>query len=252
MRIRTLTDADLPSAWFHDDARPPEDNRGPHVLIVDDFYPDPDRVRALGLSHEFVQFTPPLAEQVGAETASLPEFESIQGTWRSTALLRFRGRKVDRPFLGFRHNPESLRQTLEGLTGESIRTESWELGGDGWNGAFHLRDGGHTKASIHHHYKEGDVHPRGWSGLVYLTPDPPEDSGTSFWRDKESGKCIARAGVVATKDFDRFERVFASENRYNRLVLFRENVLHRAEPGFGRNEGARLTQTFFFISRPRS
>jgi hypothetical protein len=59
---------------------------------------------------------------------------------------------------------------------------------------------------------------------------------------------VAPAGVAATKDFDRFEKVFVSDNVYNRLVLFRENVLHRAEPGFGQDREARLTQTFFFIS----
>jgi hypothetical protein len=39
------------------------------------------------------------------------------------------------------------------------------------------------------------------------------------------------------------------ENCFNRLVLFRENILHRAEPGFGDSPATgRLTQTFFFRS----
>lgn len=250
MRRNGITHTTLPDDWFHDETRTPQDNRGPHVVIVDDFYGDPDAVRALGLSREFVQFTPPLAEQVGADVASLPEFEPIKGAWRSTALLRFRGKDVAKPFVGFRHNPEWLRCEMERITGESIGTEAWALGGDGWNGAFHLRDAGHTSASIHHHYKEGDVYPRGWSGLVYLSPGAPRNSGTSFWRSKDTGKCVASPGVAATKDYDRFEKVFVSDNVYNRLVLFRENVLHRAEPGFGEDKDARLTQTFFFISRP--
>jgi len=33
-------------------------------------------------------------------------------------------------------------------------------------------------------------------------------------------------------------------------VLFRENVLHRAEHGFGHGKKARLTQTFFFQAIP--
>jgi len=45
----------------------------------------------------------------------------------------------------------------------------------------------------------------------------------------------------------RVKLALMAENRFNRLVLFRENVLHRAEDGFGQTaQNARLTQTFFF------
>ena len=221
-------------------------------MIADGFYDNPDRVRALGLSQEFVQFTPPLPEQVGAETASLPEFEPIKGAWRATALVRFRGRPVAKPVSGFRYNPESLRLRMEDITGEQVPADTWSLGGDGWNGVFHLRDAGHTSASIHHHYKSGDVAPRGWSGLVYLSPNPPTGTGTSLWRDRTSGKCVGGMGVNASKDYGRFERIYTVENVYNRLVLFRENVLHRAERWFGQDKDARLTQTVFFLSERRS
>ncbi len=251
MRLWALTDSQIPQDTFVDDSRPAADNAGPHVLVADGFYDDPGSVRALGLSQEYVQFTPPLAAQVGIETASLPEFEPIKGAWRATALLKFRGRPVAKPFLGFRHNPESLRLQMEDITSEHVPSESWVLGGDGWNGVFHLRDSGHTLTSVHHHYKAGDVSPRGWSGLVYLSPNPPKGTGTSFWRDKDTGKCVAGMGVNASKDFDRFERIYTIENVYNRLVLFRENVLHSAECGFGQDREARLTQTFFFLSERR-
>ena len=252
MHFWMLTESDIPQDAFVDEARSAADNVGPHVLIADGFYDDPDSVRALGLSQEFVQFTPPLPEQVGAEMASLPEFEPIKGAWRATALLRFRGRPVARPVSGYRHNPKSLRLRMEDITGEQVPSDSWVLGGDGWNGAFRLRDAGHFLASIHHHYKEGDASPRGWSGLVYLSPDPPAGTGTSLWRDKGTGKCVAGNGVNASKDYERFERIHTVENVYNRLVLFRENVLHRAECGFGQDKDARLTQTFFFLSERRS
>lgn len=251
MRITTLMDGEIPRDALIDDTRPAADNAGPHLIIVDGWYEEPDRVRDLGLAQEFVQFTPPLAEQVGEEVAALPEFEPIMGAWRSTALLRFRARPVAKPVLGFRYNPEWLRERMEELTGERIPADSWSLGGDGWNGAFHLRDAGHTLASIHHHYKPGDVSPRGWSGLVYLSPDPPSGSGTTIWRDKRTGKCIGTEGVNVSKAYESYERVYTVENVYNRLVLFRENVLHRAESGFGQDGDARLTQTFFFLSERR-
>jgi hypothetical protein len=58
----------------------------------------------------------------------------------------------------------------------------------------------------------------------------PPESGTTLWRDRQSGRCVARAGAVFSRDTDSFEQVFTVENRFNRLALFRENVLHR--PGF--------------------
>lgn len=237
---------DLPLEWFTDESRPPAENRGPHLLIVDGFYDDPDAVRALALGKPFVQYSPPLVEQVGEGMAMSPEFQDTTSIWRASALFTYRGNSVRHPVNGFRYNGPEVRERLTGIVREEIDDENWALGGDGWNGAFHLRSGGKDAVSIHHHYREGDVFPRGWSGLVYLSPDAPEDAGTSIWRHKATGKCIAAKGAVFDRNISAFERVHDVACRYNRLVLFRENVLHRAEHGFGDGDEARLTQTFFF------
>ena len=47
-------------------------------------------------------------------------------------------------------------------------------------------------------------------------------------------------------DPSEFELAYLAENRFNRAVLFRENVWHRLEHGFGEGTEARLTQTLFF------
>lgn len=234
--------------WFRVPGTAPEP--GPFVIVVDDFHDEPDAIRELALAQEFVQYLPPLIEQVGAEVAAQ---YPIAPAWFATALLKHRGRAVNHPVHGFRHAPESLRWRFEALLGEEVCADSWHDLGDGWNGAFHLInrniEGRHV--SIHHHCKEGDVHPRGWSGLVYLSPDPAPDSGTSIWRDKATGLCISAPGIAFHRgqDAERFELALRIENRYNRLVLFRERVLHRAGRGFGSGrEDARLTQTFFFRS----
>lgn len=99
------------------------------------------------------------------------------------------------------------------------------------------------------HYRSGDVFPRGWSGVVYLSPDPQPWSGTSIWRHKDTNTCIASQGIRyyrGPETLDHFDLAFLVENRYNRLLLFRENILHRVETGFGTGDDARLTQTFFF------
>lgn len=232
---------------FADGARSDADNRGPHIRIIDGFYDNPHEVRELALAQEYVQYSPPLPEHVGEAVASEPHFRGISGRMLSTALYTFRGMPVLRPFDGFRHNPQELMARLENVTREKIDPASWEPGGDGWNGAFHLRESGNTPlASVHHHYHRTNTVRRGWSGVCYLSPDPIEGSGTSFWRDKRTGKCIAAFGEAFRRDTENFEKVFETENVYNRLLLFRENVLHKIEKGFGAGRSARMTQTFFF------
>lgn len=232
---------------FFDEARGVEDNLGPHIRVVDGFYDNPDEIREVALSKEYVQYSPPLAEQVGQQVADEPQFAGIAGRMLSSALYTFRGVPVLRPFDGYRYNPKSLRERFEELIGERIEPSSWEPGGDGWNGAFHLRESGNTPlASVHHHHHQTNTVGRGWSGVCYLSPDPIEGSGTSFWRDKVTGKCVATFGETFRRDVQNFEKVFEATNVYNRLVLFRENVLHRIEKGFGTGQSARMTQTFFF------
>jgi hypothetical protein len=233
--------------WFTDDAR--GEDCGPFVFVHDNFYPDPVAVRELALRQTFYQYSPPLAEQVGAAIAG--QHVDKRPAWMSSALLRYWGQTVRHPQPGFRYAPPTIRQRLESLLDEHIDSATWTDGGDWWNGAFHLQfDSWHrNRAAIHHHYKDGDVTPRGWSGVVYLTPDAPADAGTSIWRDRSSGLCIAPNGASFDSDERHFELVLTIENRFNRLVLFRENVLHRLERGFGKSpDDARLVQTFFFRS----
>lgn len=213
--------------------------------MLDDFYPDPDAVRADALSRRFVRYGPPDPAILGEEAAAAARGSARP--WFATAFLAYHGRPCENPFVGYRANPPELRDRLAGIVGEAVRAETWELGGDGWNGAFHLIEDGPDRGAgmVHHHYKPGDIATRGWSGLVYLSPDAPPEAGTSIWRERASGRCVA--GFGARFDVgDGFERVLRVENRYNRLVLFRENVLHRVEQSFGLGLDARLTQTFFF------
>lgn len=231
---------------FNDPARPAE--RGPFVIVVDGFYEEPMRIRALARQQKFVQYLPPLPEQVGETTAALYEGPPA---WFSSALLRHQGKEVRHPFPGFRYAPPELRQRLSDIVGAPIDEESWLEGGDWWNGAFHSQNA-HWRGdlgSVHHHFKQGDVTERGWSGLVYLTPEAPASTGTSIWMDIERKSCVAGHGAVFYRGaaMSQLKLALMVENRFNRLVLFRENVLHRAEHGFGHTtEEARLTQTFFF------
>lgn len=247
----SLAELNAKTEWFHDPNRPPD--AGPFVIVVDDFYPDPDQIRRIALSQQFFQYHPPTADQIGEKAST---FAGMEPCWFSTSLVRNMGEDVHNPQKGFRHNPPELRHRFEHLLNEPVTPNTWESMGDWWNGAFHLinQHWQARNAAIHHHYREGDVYPRGWSGVVYLSPDAPPWSGTSIWRHRDTGTCIASQGVRYYRGPDsrkHFELAFLIENRYNRLALFRENILHRVETGFGIGHTSRLTQTFFFQTKRR-
>lgn len=248
MLAASLDDLNSHIDWFADPSRRAEDNAGPFVVVVDNFYPDPDVIRATALQQKFVRYAPPSADQAGEDIAA--QFKGQKGTWSCTALFVVRGRPVRQPFEGYAYRPPALRERLSEILGEKILPQHWATLGDGWNGVFHLIDGEWTvgHGSVHHHYKAGDIEPRGWSGVVYLSPSSPPESGTSIWRETRSRLCVAPYGIKFAADTGNFDQAYLVENRFNRLVLFRENVLHRAEHGFGRGKDARLSQTLFFRS----
>ncbi len=248
--FRTADELNARADLFRAPDRSDEDNRGPFLVVHDDFYSDPDAIRATALSKEFHQYSPPTADQVGEEKAAA--YAGQLQRWMASALIRHHGELVANPRPGFRYAPPEVRARIGAILGERPDEATWDTMGDGWNGAFHVQYGGAAgrPGSIHHHYKEGDVTPRGWSGLVYLSPDATPEHGTTIWRSRATGLCVATArGNVAEYDYDDFELALRVENRYNRLVLFREHVLHRAEIGFGSTlRDGRMSQTFFFQS----
>ena len=66
-----------------------------------------------------------------------------------------------------------------------------------------------------------------YAGVLYLTPNPPKNSGTSFYDDLNT-----EIGYL--------------ENVYNRLVIYSANELHSLKQSFGDNiNNSRLTFTFF-------
>ena len=99
-----------------------------------------------------------------------------------------------------------------------------------------------------------------YAGALFLTPDAPIDSGTSFWRSKQSGLCEfypsndQQLGDLTfgkrneyVKDPEQWELVDRIANRYNRLVLWNGRKIHSASSYFGDNvNNARLFQVFFF------
>jgi hypothetical protein len=248
--FRTAEELNARADLFQAPERSEDDNRGPFIVVHDGFYDDPDAIRAMALTKEFYQYGPPTADQVGEEKAA--RYSGQKQRWMASALLRHGGEEVAHPKPGFRHASPDVRERIGEILGERPDEATWDTMGDWWNGAFHVQYGGEAgrPSSIHHHYKEGDVTPRGWSGLVYLSPEAGPEHGTTIWRRKDTGLCVnTTMGRVSSHAYDEFELALRVENVYNRLILFREHVLHRAEIGFGSTlEDGRMSQTFFFQS----
>jgi hypothetical protein len=75
--------------------------------------------------------------------------------------------------------------------------------------------------------------PSMWAGVLYLNPDAPIEAGTGLYKEVKEQE---------------FELVDAIGNIYNRLILYRGDILHRSLlSGFGNcKRTGRLTQVFFF------
>ena len=200
------------------------------VIVVDDFYEDPDEVRRYALGLTYAEYQP---------------------RWYSSAL-----EVTENPLKGkgVRLATTAIRQKLSQLVHRPAEEETWETAGDGWNGAFHYKTGNPIvralvpfDSSIHNHVgRAEDVKPGGWSGLVYLNPKPEQNAGTSIWRHKKTGSCWALEPTYSVEWAD-FELILDVENRYNRLVLFYASIYHLAGGGWGKTvDDARLFQTFFW------
>lgn len=110
-------------------------------------------------------------------------------------------------------------------------------------------DGGARANHIHH----DNAH---WSGILYLTPDLGPEFGTQLWRHKPSGDEYAFGNSSYLKgagEFDErckiaedFEKTDYVAYKYNRLVLFRGTRFHSAAFPDDMPDGERLNQFFYF------
>lgn len=114
------------------------------------------------------------------------------------------------------------------------------------NGCFQYCIGG-DQLVYHHDTQE-------YAGIIFLTPDAPQQTGTTFYRSKHTKqmkiknnnepKVVFKNGFL---DPTEFEVVDVVGNVYNRLVLFDSQMFHAASNYFGNTlNNGRLFQLFFF------
>ncbi|HEY0080331.1 MAG TPA: DUF6445 family protein [Pyrinomonadaceae bacterium] len=197
------------------------------IQVVDDFYPDPDKLRRKALE---LPYTEP---------------ENLVG-WRTRA-----------------YQPRGIKQRIERKF--RLRITYWEedlSAIESCNGVFFSAfSKGKRAETVGVHY---DNPPRWVMFLVYLTPDAPFDAGTSIWQHRETGLIakptrqdaerlglsVERLDEMLLRDGQRRSRwreIDRVGNVYNRAVMFPSGILHSATHHFGSSRlNGRLYQSFHF------
>ena len=196
-------------------------------MTVDDFYPDPDRVRAKALSLDYEE----------------PEM-----------------------FVGWRTKPfhqRGIRERIERVL--RARINSWPDDPDGsaiGNGSFFfgLSSGKLAETPGVHFDTPADY----VAMLIYMTPDAAPDAGTSLWLHRPTGLAAnptnadaRRLGATVDELIDAIEadsknprkwtEIDRVGNVYNRAIFYRAGMLHSATRHFGSNlRNGRIYQSFSF------
>jgi hypothetical protein len=204
------------------------------LTVVDNFFDDPDEVRRFALAQEYEK--------------------DPRGVWpgqRSRPLHLLHPIFFEQTF----HKLFSLFYT-------KAQTEvHWEI-----DATFQKVDSGYDAGWIHvdsGYTSLNDDSQVVMSGIVYLTPDMPINSGTSIYRLKK-GVLAASAtlnqlkeqhynGLLNKEDVDgyrsihndQYEETVKVGSIYNRLITFEANQPHAAQHFFGDSSNSRLTLVFF-------
>lgn len=161
------------------------------VVIIDNFYDDPDSVRQYALSLKY--YYPYESDE--AVKAGTKKF-----SWMASWFKEY----DECPFKSSR----AVIAALEEATNETIDIDHWKrsfpITPEGkpsphcthavrscvWNCAFHFKtDSGQELGSgVHNHVTDqwNGVGVDGWAGIIYLAPDAPLAGGLKLWRNKDA------------------------------------------------------------------
>jgi hypothetical protein len=197
-------------------------NHSLDLIIIDNFYENPDEVRNFALLHEFNR------------RGNFPGYRTHR-TFASNELY------------------ENIKFYINNI-GYNIIHFSTEDFTDG-NCTFTVSIENNTcKSYIHYDEDESFNEDNGIciSGVIYLTPNAPFDSGTIFYEfDYENNKNITNINEHMneyTFDTAKWKKKDIIGNVYNRMILFNSRRHHSINKLFGTNKyNGRLTQNFFFV-----
>lgn len=214
------------------------------IIIVDDFYPDPMKVRNYALS---VKWQGPYDNVSGQLTP--PTIPLEDDTWKTSSNDFIRNTVF---------NSEKMIRVLESITNDEIDRESWFKRPAPWNSQFHVKmlddfQGGYNQDhqstgqnGIHNHTHDpyNGTGANGWAAIVFLTPEFELSAGMFSWLPKGS---VRDNPWTMLNSSNQFEPMDSLANRFNRLILGRGDLWHSGANGRGRTmEEGRMFQTFFF------
>lgn len=184
----------------------------PTLIVIDDFFNDPDSVRDFAMTRDFVP-------------------RGQHGAVGHRTLVH--------------HHFDGVREHFEKVLGSKI-LDGKDIGGWDYqpNGTFQ-----HCMAEDPFVIHADDQQ---WAAMVYLTPDAPPECGTSMYRHKESGMDAVRKKewhIFKENFYDAtpFELIDKIGNKYNRCVIMDAKLIHAASQYFGDNiNNDRLFQIYFF------
>ncbi len=199
------------------------------IHIVDDFYSNPDAVRQEALGLNFIE---------GINIKKKRAHTGVRAKNPNYANMVY------------------LRNRLQSIVGKIV-----DFNHHTSNGSFNL---GYKKSHyfnwIHgDHTKDRGTIDGFWAAVIYLTPNPPSNSGTILVEQtrtqttKQYQNDSAIIGPAFRENFfeaglDEWKPHTIVENRYNRCLIFKGTYFHAPTvSSFGHNkETGRLTQVAFF------
>jgi len=204
-------------------------NSIPDLLIIDNFYEDPMKIRnmALNLKYNQVSYAP------GKRSTSF-----------SCEELKEKLQYIINPYGEISLFPIIKENDIYEFDGNN-NTYPFD------NGNFNYFTANDSGSGWIHADQEAD-----WAGIVYLTENAPINSGTEFYQfngfegkelyyNEQTYNKIRELNLY--KDMSKWTLVDKVGNVFNRLVLFNAKKYHVAQYFFGKDiNDARLTQTFWF------
>ena len=191
------------------------------LLVFNNFYENPDEVREFALKADY-------------NSCHLPRFHTE--SYATVNLLN----KI-----------ENLLYPLAGKI-HDFYIPNINSSGDTYNGSFQYGTS-HKKPWIHIDViDEIDTRwPSTWAGVIYLTPNPPVNTGTNLYKHKKFNDDIGKYDdFIIMEDRinkEKWELYTKVENIYNRAIFYKVNQYHAADNYFGTElNNSRLFQVFFF------
>jgi hypothetical protein len=198
------------------------------VVVVDDFFKEPDKVRKFALHQEFKRDSS--SNYPGLRTDCL---SVIEPSLHNEFLKKFFS-------IYYNYQYEQLTWLVE------ARFQKTDNSFD--NGWIHCDGDSHSCSKV--------------AGVIYLSPNAPLQSGTSIYKLKQNVLIPVRnfqakhahyyangnsdeLKNIKEQEKEQFDETINVSNVYNRLISFDANEYHAAQNYFGQDNESRLILVFF-------